>query len=114
MAVVTDGYWDEEWVEYTYELSGRKDGGAEGFLIMFRCRGAMEPRGLALNAHPPRMTGQQNLQYWWNLGGMGKHALADRSVGRRNRRRALEPHHRGRRLVRGAHREPGGPATGCF
>ena len=71
MSVVADDYWDEDWVEYTYEVRGKKTGGAEGFLIMFRCQGTMEPRGKALRDHPPRMAGQQRLQYWWNLGGWG-------------------------------------------
>ena len=71
ITVATDDYWDEEWVEYTYEVSGKKTGGREGFLIMFRCRGPMEPRGKALRAHPPRMAGFDRLQYWWNLGGWG-------------------------------------------
>ena len=40
----------------------------EGFLIMFRCQGMM--RGWEnLAEHPPRMQGQQQLQYWWNIGG---------------------------------------------
>ncbi|MDE0019932.1 MAG: hypothetical protein OXT69_00930 [Candidatus Poribacteria bacterium] len=71
MSVVADDYWDEGWVEYTYEVRGKKTGGAEGFLIMFRCQGMMEPRGKPLRDHPPRMTEQERLEYWWNLGGWG-------------------------------------------
>ncbi len=71
MSVIADDYWDEEWNEYTYEVRGNKTGGAEGFLIMFRCQGTMEPRGHALREHPPRMQGQDRLEYWWNLGGWG-------------------------------------------
>ncbi len=69
MSVVADDYWDEEWNEYTYEVRGNKISGAEGFLIMFRCQGTMEPRGRNLKDHPPRMQEQQRLEYWWNLGG---------------------------------------------
>ncbi len=69
MSIVTDDYWDEEWNDYTYEVSGNKIGGAEGFLIMFRCQGTMGGRGKNLAAHPPRMQNQPMLQYWWNLGG---------------------------------------------
>ena len=71
MSIVTDDYWDEEWTDYTYEVRGKKTGGAEGFLIMFRCQGPMEPRGKALREHPQRMQGQARLEYWWNLGGWG-------------------------------------------
>ena len=69
MSVVADDYWDEDWSEYTYEVQGNKIGGAEGFLIMFRCQGIMENRGQGLEKHPPRMQGQVRLEYWWNLGG---------------------------------------------
>ena len=71
MSVIADGFWDEEWNDYTYELSGTKTGGAEGFLIMFRCQGLMQAREKALAEHPPRMKGLPQLQYWWNLGGWG-------------------------------------------
>ncbi|RKU05897.1 hypothetical protein C6501_19360 [Candidatus Poribacteria bacterium] len=71
MSVVADDYWDEEWNDYTYEVRGNKIDGVEGFLIMFRCQGPMEPRGKALKEHPPRMQKQQRLEYWWNLGGWG-------------------------------------------
>ncbi len=71
MSIIADDYWDEDWNDYTYEVSGNKIGGAEGFLIMFRCQGTMEPRGKALAKHPPRMQGQARLEYWWNLGGWG-------------------------------------------
>ena len=69
MSVVADDFWDEEWNEYTYEVRGNKKGGAEGFLIMFRCQGIMVDRGQQLAKHPPRMQGQATLEYWWNLGG---------------------------------------------
>jgi len=72
MSVVADDYWDESWSEYTYELRGNKIDGAEGFLIMFRCRGQLQDRGKALRDHPARMAGlQPALEYWWNLGGWG-------------------------------------------
>ena len=71
MSIVTDDYWDEAWNDYTYEVSGNKIGGAEGFLIMFRCQGQMEARGKNLAEHPPRMKDQAKLEYWWNLGGWG-------------------------------------------
>jgi len=71
MSVVSDEYWDESWNEYTYEVRGNKISGAEGFLIMFRCMGKMQPRGVVLRDHPPRMEKQPSLEYWWNLGGWG-------------------------------------------
>ena len=72
MSLVTDEFWKEEWNNYTFEVKGNKIGGAEGFLIMFRCRGMMEPRGQALLKHPGRMQKQKpSLEYWWNLGGWG-------------------------------------------
>ncbi|MCY4403368.1 MAG: hypothetical protein OXD54_12390 [Candidatus Poribacteria bacterium] len=71
MSIIADDYWDEDVNEYTYEVRGNKMGGAEGFLIMFRCQGTMEPRGKALAEHPPRMRNQERLEYWWNLGGWG-------------------------------------------
>ncbi len=71
MSIVTDKYWDEDWNDYTFEVRGNKISGAEGFLIMFRCQGTMNPRGKNLEEHPARMKGQQFLEYWWNLGGWG-------------------------------------------
>lgn len=71
MSVVADEYWDDNWNNYTYELRANKISGAEGFLIMFRCMGRMQDRGVILEAHPPRMEKQPSLQYWWNLGGWG-------------------------------------------
>lgn len=72
MSVVADDFWDDEWNDYTFEVRGSKVSGAEGFLIMFRCQGMMQPRGLALEDHPPRMAGlEPSLEYWWNLGGWG-------------------------------------------
>ena len=69
MSIIADDFWDEAWNEYTYEVRANKTGGLEGFLIMFRCQGPMEPRGKALAKHPPRMQNQKQLEYWWNLGG---------------------------------------------
>ena len=72
MSVVADEFWDDKWNDYTFEVRGSKVSGAEGFLIMFRCQGLMEPRGLALEDHPPRMANlEPSLEYWWNLGGWG-------------------------------------------
>lgn len=71
MSIVADDYWDEEWNDYTYEVRGNKISGAEGFLIMFRLQGLMNPRGKVLEDHPPRMQKQAQLEYWWNLGGWG-------------------------------------------
>ena len=72
MSVVSDEFWKEEWNNYTFEVKGNKIGGAEGFLIMFRCRGMMQARGKKLNKHPARMAEQKpSLEYWWNLGGWG-------------------------------------------
>ena len=72
MSVVADDFWDDTWSEYTYEVRGSKVSGAEGFLIMFRCQGLMQPRGQALEDHPPRMENlKPSLEYWWNLGGWG-------------------------------------------
>ena len=72
MSVIADGFWDDTIDEYTYEVRGKKTGGAEGFLIMFRLRGMMEARGQALRDHPPVMAAQTpSLEYWWNLGGWG-------------------------------------------
>ncbi len=70
MSVVSDDYWDDSWNEYTFEVKANKISGAEGFLIMFRCMGQMQPRDVMLQDHPPRMQDDAvNLQYWWNLGG---------------------------------------------
>lgn len=54
---------DTNWTDYTLSLKARKNGGEEGFLILFRVRD------------------DQNL-YWWNLGGWGntRHAV-ERMVG---------------------------------
>ena len=72
MSVVSDEFWKEEWNNYTFEVRGNKIGGAEGFLIMFRCCGTMQARGKNLNKHPARMAEQKpSLEYWWNLGGWG-------------------------------------------
>jgi hypothetical protein len=72
MAVVADEFWQEEWTEYTMELSAKKLSGNEGFLIMFRLHGAPEARGKTLRALPPRMEGQSPMtEYWWNIGGWG-------------------------------------------
>lgn len=71
MSIVADDFWDEEWNDYTYEVRGNKINGAEGFLIMFRCQGIMNDRGKNLKDPPPRMKGQAQLEYWWNLGGWG-------------------------------------------
>lgn len=70
MSVVSDDYWDDSWNDYTFELKANRIGGAEGFLIMFRCMGQMQPRDMAVRVHPPRMADDPiSLQYWWNLGG---------------------------------------------
>ncbi len=69
MSVVADEYWNDDWNDYTFEVKANKISGAEGFLIMFRCMGKMQDRGVVLKAHPPRMEKQPQLQYWWNLGG---------------------------------------------
>lgn len=71
MSIVADDYWDEDWNNYTFEVSGNKVSGAEGFLIMFRCQGTMQDRGKALADHPPRMKNQKRVEYWWNIGGWG-------------------------------------------
>ena len=72
MSVISDEYWDETWDNYTYQVKGNVIKGAEGFLIMFRCRGLMQARGKALEKPPARMKNQKSpLQYWWNLGGWG-------------------------------------------
>lgn len=71
MSVVADEYWNDDWNNYTFEVRANKISGAEGFLIMFRCMGRMQDRGVPLRAHPPRMEKQTALQYWWNLGGWG-------------------------------------------
>jgi len=72
MSVVADASWDDAIDEYTFEVRGKKTGGGEGFLIMFRLRGTMDPRGVAVRDHPPVMAAQApSLQYWWNLGGWG-------------------------------------------
>lgn len=70
MSLVSDDYWDDAWNEYTFEVRANKISGAEGFLIMFRCMGQMQLRGVALREHPPRMADAPvSLQYWWNIGG---------------------------------------------
>ncbi len=71
MSIIADDFWDEDWNDYTYEVRGNKISGAEGFLIMFRCQGIMNPRGKNLADPPPRMKNQDQLEYWWNLGGWG-------------------------------------------
>lgn len=71
MSIVADDYWDEDWNEYTYEIAASKVGGAEGFLLLFRCLGTLQNRGLSLADHPPRMVNQPRLQYWWNIAGWG-------------------------------------------
>lgn len=72
MSVVADEFWDDAIDDYTFEVRGKKTGGAEGFLIMFRLRGMMDPRAQALRDHPPLMAAQApSLEYWWNLGGWG-------------------------------------------
>ena len=71
MSIIADDFWDEDWNDYTYEVRGNKISGAEGFLIMFRCQGIMDPRGKNLADPPPRMENQDQLEYWWNLGGWG-------------------------------------------
>ena len=72
MSVVADDFWDDEWDDYTFEVRGNKISGGEGFLIMFRCQGLMQPRDQALEDHPPRMEKlKPSLEYWWNLGGWG-------------------------------------------
>ena len=49
---------DPSWTDYEFTLKARKTGGAEGFLILFRCASDRD-------------------FYWWNLGGWGnqRHAL---------------------------------------
>lgn len=49
---------DPTWTDYEFRLQARKTGGAEGFLVLFRCRSDKD-------------------FYWWNLGGWGneRHAL---------------------------------------
>lgn len=70
MSVVSDEHWDDDWSNYTFELRANKISGAEGFLIMFRCMGRMQPRDVVLKDPPPRMgEDETSLQYWWNLGG---------------------------------------------
>ena len=72
MSLVSDDHWNDDWNEYTFELKANKIGGGEGFLIMFRCMGQMQVRGVALKDHPARMADDPgSLQYWWNLGGWG-------------------------------------------
>jgi hypothetical protein len=72
MSVISDEFWNDDWNEYTFEVRGNKIAGAEGFLIMFRCKGIMQPRGMVLEDPPPRMEDDgTNLEYWWNLGGWG-------------------------------------------
>lgn len=72
MSVVSDDYWKDEWNDYTFEVRANKISGAEGFLIMFRCMGSMQNRGVAIKPSTPRMEKDKvSLQYWWNLGGWG-------------------------------------------
>lgn len=71
ISIVADDYWDEDWVEYTYEVSANKISGAEAFLIMFRLQGEMNPRNKNLEDPPPSMKGKELFEYWWNLGGWG-------------------------------------------
>lgn len=72
MSFVADEFWDDAWNDYTFEVNGMRTAGAEGFLIMFRSQGTMQPRGQALRDHPPRMEKlKPSLEYWWNLGGWG-------------------------------------------
>jgi hypothetical protein len=72
MSVISDDFWNDDWNDYTFEVKGNKIGGAEGFLIMFRCMGIMQNRGVALEDPPSRMEADgTNLEYWWNLGGWG-------------------------------------------
>jgi len=49
---------DKGWTDYTYSLKARKQGGAEGFLILFRVQ-------------------DDEAKSWWNLGGWGnqRHAI---------------------------------------
>lgn len=70
MSVVTDEYWNDDWNNYTFVVRANKIGGAEGFLIMFRCMGKMQPRDVVLEDPPDRMgKDKASLEYWWNLGG---------------------------------------------
>lgn len=70
MSIVSDEYWNDSWNDYTFEVRANKISGAEGFLIMFRCMGQMQPRDVAVRVHPDRMADDPvSLQYWWNLGG---------------------------------------------
>ncbi|MHC5057621.1 MAG: HzsA-related protein [Planctomycetota bacterium] len=57
-----------EWRDYVYEVSARKTGGNEGFLILFRVK-------------------DHGHFYWWNIGGWGnsRHALETRPSGGRFR-----------------------------
>jgi len=70
MAIASDEFWKEEWEEYTFQVKAKKLSGGEGFLIMFRLHGTLEPRGRALRELPASMKNQSpRTQYWWNLGG---------------------------------------------
>jgi len=72
MSIISDDYWKDEWNDYTFEVRANKISGAEGFLIMFRCIGIMQNRGVAVQPPPPRMEKDKvSLEYWWNLGGWG-------------------------------------------
>jgi len=72
MSVIADSAWNEDWVEYTFEVEARKIEGAEAFLILFRLYGDLQPRDKALRALPAGMQDDgRSTQYWWNLGGWG-------------------------------------------
>jgi alpha-N-arabinofuranosidase len=68
-ALITDVnfvFGDDSWKDYELTLQGRKDGGAEGFLVLFRAKDA-------------------DSFYWLNIGGWGntRHAVEKESDGQR-------------------------------
>ncbi|RZU60883.1 alpha-L-arabinofuranosidase C-terminal domain-containing protein [Zhihengliuella halotolerans] len=62
--IITDAY-NRDWEDYTLELTARKDGGDEGFLVGFAA-------------------GASDDFYWWNLGGWGNtRSVLERADGAR-------------------------------
>lgn len=67
-SMATDQRWvfgDREWTDYEFTLKARKEGGNEGFLILFRVADA-----------------EENAFYWFNLGGWGNaRSAVERGLG---------------------------------
>jgi hypothetical protein len=90
IAIVSDGYWNEEWVDYTFEVTATKLSGTHGVQIYWRIQddfkavvGRDDERSFTLDPTPEgrlATIGTRRLKAWWEIGRDGKSSIVIRDV----------------------------------